>query len=345
MGTILDVFETQAFTTLELTDAIRIVPIQYGRVGELDLFPARGVRARDIAVEYKNQVLNLLPTQPVGAPGTTAKIAKRDLRKFSIPHIPHDDTILAESLQGVRRFGTEMDLEGVFEVVNERLMDMRRKHDITLEFHRMGALKGKILDADGSTLLDLFAEFGISQKSVDFLLGTAGTEVAEKIREVLRHIEDNLLIAGETFNEVRALVDSSFFDKLVKHATIKDAYKFYTSTQEPLRQDVRRQFFHAGMFFEEYRGKATVQNDDGSVTTNVFLPTDEGIAFPRGTSQVMATYFAPANFIEAVNTRGLEVYAKQERMKFDKGIDLHTQSNPLPLVKRPQVLVKITTSD
>jgi hypothetical protein len=50
------------------------------------------------------------------------------------------------------------------------LETMRNKHAITLEHLRMGALKGVILDADGSTLYDLFDEFDITPKTVNFAL-------------------------------------------------------------------------------------------------------------------------------------------------------------------------------
>ncbi len=48
--------------------------------------------------------------------------------------------------------------------------------------------------------------------------------------------------------------------------------------------------------------------------------------------------------METVNTPGLPRYAKQARMKFDRGVELHTQSNPLPLCVRPHLLVKLTRS-
>ena len=57
---------------------------------------------------------------------------------------------------------------------------------------RMGALKGVILDADGSELVDLFDAFEITQQSVAFDLGTTGTNVKAKCGTVLSTIEDNL---------------------------------------------------------------------------------------------------------------------------------------------------------
>jgi hypothetical protein len=75
-----------------------------------------------------------------------------------------------------------------------------------------------------------------------------------------------------------------------------------------------------------------------------FIPTAQARLFPVGAPRLFGTYYAPADFVETVNTVGLPVYAKQERMPFDKGVQLHTQSNPLPLCLKPRVLVKATKS-
>jgi phage terminase large subunit GpA-like protein len=68
---------------------------------------------------------------------------------------------------------------------------MRNKHAITLEHLRMGALKGVILDADGSMLLNLYEAFEITPKVVSFALATATTDVKKKCLDVKRYIEDS----------------------------------------------------------------------------------------------------------------------------------------------------------
>lgn len=326
-----------AFNVASLTKAINILPNKYGRLNQLGLMPVQGVATRAISVEEQNGVLTLLPTKPVGAPGTAGKAGKRKVRSFIVPHIPHDDIVLASDVQGVRAFGSQDQMQTVVTEVNNKLQAMRNKHDITLEHLRMGALKGIILDADGSTLYDLYTEFEITQKSVDFVLGTAGTEIREKCAEVVRHIEDNLL--GEVMTSVRCLVSKEFYDKLVKHATVKDAYKYFNQTQN-LSGDFRKGFTFGGITFEEYRGSAS----DGS-TTRRFIADGEGHAFPEGTTETFQTVVSPADFNETVNTIGLPYYGKLEQRKFGRGYDLHTQSNPLPICYRPGVLVKLTTSN
>lgn len=327
-------FETNAFNMVALTNAINILPNNYGRTESLGLFRTKPTRFRNIAIEERNGVLNLLPTQLPGAPASVGIRGKRAVRTFTIPHIPHEDVVLPEEVQGIRAFGKENDVEALADVLTDHLQAMRNKHAITLEHLRMGALKGKILDADGSVLYDLYDAFEIPEKTVKFGLGGASTDVKGKCLEVLRHIEDNL--RGEFMTGVHALVSSEFFDALTGHAKVKEAFERWQEGAA-LRNDLRSGFTYGGITFEEYRGQAT--DPDGNVRR--FIASKEGHAFPMGTLDSFVTYFAPADFNETVNTLGRPLYAKQEPRRFDRGTDLHTQSNPLPMCLRPGVLVKL----
>jgi hypothetical protein len=341
---ILNPFEQDAFNMVSLTQSINILPNKYGRVGQLGVFPDKGVRSRTIIVEEQNGVLNLLPTLPVGAPGTQNKIGKRTVRSFTIPHIPLDDAILPSEYEGIRAFGSESELASLSTIMNDHLQTARNKFDITLEHLRMGALKGIILDSDGSTLYNLYTEFGISAKRIPFILGTTTTNIAGKCREVVRHIEDNLL--GEVYTGVRCLCHANFFDALISHTEVVAYYKNYAAAQQLIGGDPRKGFTFAGITFEEYRGTAT--DKDG--TTRAFIDSTasplmgEGHCYPEGTSQSFNTIYAPGDFIETVNTIGIPLYVKQEMGKFGRRVDLHIQSNPLPICYRPGLLVKVTSA-
>jgi len=333
----LNPFSNGAFNMVALTAAINKVPNNYGRLEQLNLIPAEGVRIRTILIEEMSGVLNLLPTMPLGAPGSLGTQGKRKVRSFVIPHIPHDDVVLPEEVQGLRAFGSENDLEALSNLIAKKLENMRNKHPITLEHLRMGALKGVILDADASTISDLYSEFGITQKTVNFALTTNTTEVIGKVLEVKRHIEDNL--RGEFMTGIMCLCSQGFFDALTTHPKVKEAYQRWQNGQI-LFSDNRTNFSFGGVVFEEYRGQAT----DAAGTVRKFIADDEAHFFPLGTASTFRTYFAPADFNETANTLGLPLYAKQAPRKFERGTDIHTQSNPLPICLRPEVLVKGTKS-
>ncbi|MBU0995970.1 MAG: major capsid protein [Proteobacteria bacterium] len=334
----LNPFETDAFNMVSLTKAINILPNKYGRLNEMNLMPGRGVRTRTIMVEEKNGVLNLLPTQPPGSPGTLGTRGKRKVRSFVIPHIPHDDVILPQEYEGLRAFGSETEFDTLARVINDHQQTMRNKHAITLEHLRMGALKGIILDSDGSVLYDLYAEFEITPKTIGFVLGTDTTKVRVKCLSVLRYIEDNLL--GEVMTGVRCLCSPDFFDALISHSAVKEVYLNHSAAIDRLGGDPRKGFNFGGIIFEEYRGVAT----DFEGTVRPFIAAGEAHCFPEGTMNSFETLYSSADFLETANTFGQELYSKLEPRKFGRGMDLHTQSNPLPICYRPGILVKLTVS-
>ncbi|MGC9449676.1 major capsid protein [Cereibacter johrii] len=258
----------------------------------------------------------------------------------SSPAFPVDPNADWAPQAGQPALGSTGQADPLAEVMTRKLALMRRKHAATREYMEMNALRGVVKDGAGLTLYDYFAEFGLVQISVDFLLGTAGTNVQAKCREVLRAVEEEL--KGESMTGVTALVSPEFFDRLVGHPKVEEAYKYYASSgAQPLRQDVRRSFPFAGLLFEEYVGSVTLAGG----ASERLVPAQEGTAFPLGTMDTFRTYGAPADLLEAVNTIGQPIYARQLLDPKGRWIDLMTEANILPVNKRPRLAVRILTSN
>lgn len=338
MPTVINPFDDAGFDLVSMTKGIEVIPNMYGRINQLGLFRNEGVTQRTVIFDESNGVLNLLNTQPWGSPGAVNKRGGKKTRSFAIPHIPLDDKIFPGEFQGVRAFDSPDMTENLNSTMNKVLTQMRNKHAITLEYLRMGAVKGIILDADGSTLYNLFTEFGISQKVIDFGLDADTTDVAGKCRSVLREIEDNL--KGEVMSGVHCLCDSTFFDELISHPNVEKFWEGHVAFLQNagVDTDPRKGFRFSGITFEEYRGTA----DDASGNARAFIAAGEAHFFPIGTMNTFVNYFAPADYLETVNTVGRELYAKQVMDPAGRWVDIYTQSNPLPLCRRPGLLVKAT---
>jgi len=333
-------FDAGGYSLSEMTQAIDILPNIYTRLGEIGLFRFEGVTQRSVIIEQFEGILSLLPSVPLGGPATVGTREGRSMRSFALPWIPHDDVILPGDIQGQPALGAFDAADPLVTVMTRKLTLMRRKHAQTREYMEMNALRGIVKDGAGTTLYNYFTEFGLAQISVDFVLGTATTNVQGKVREVLRAVEDNLL--GESMTGVRALVSREFFDKLIAHAKTEEAYKFYSAVgAQPLRQDMRRNFPFAGIVFEEYDGAATLSGGG----SERFVPANEGIAFPLGTMDTFTTYGGPANLLEAANTIGLPLYARQHIDAKGRGIDLMTEASILPVNKRPRIAIRLHSSN
>lgn len=331
----LDIFSNSAFSVISLTDAINKVPFVPGRIGQLGLFDETGIVTTSVMIEEREGSLNLIETTSRGSPAAQNTTNKRKARSFIVPHVALEDTILADEIQNLRAFGSESQLEGIQQTVQFRLAEMARKHDATLEHLRVGAIKGQILDADGNTVLyDLFNEFGVTQYTeIDFDLDNASPvdgAVKKKCHDVRRKIEDEL--GAQPYDHIHAFCGSAFFDDLITHKEVKEAYDRYMDGLFLRQGQARGSFEYAGIVFEEYRGKVgTVDYADGNKAH--FLPV--------GVPGLFRQYNAPADFVETVNTLGLPRYAKQAvDLEFGRWVKLHTQSNPLPICTRPKTLIK-----
>jgi hypothetical protein len=339
MVAMINPFDAGGYSLAEMTEAINILPNVYTRLGQMGLFRFEGVTQRSVIIEHAEGLLNLLPTVPLGGPATVANRDTRSMRSFTVPWIPHDDVITPQDIQGVRGFGLTDAADPLAVVMERKLTRMRVKHAQTREYMEVNALRGIVKDGAGVTLYNYFTEFGIAQLSVDFVLGTAGTNVQAKVRDVLRKTETEL--KGEIMTGAVAVVSPEFFDKLIGHAKVEDAYKFYASTSEPLRNDVRRRFPFAGLVFEEYNATVTLSTGN----TETLVPAGEGIAFPLGTLDTFVTYGAPANLLETVNTVGLPIYARQLARQDGSAIEVKTEASILPINKRPRLAVRIFSSN
>jgi len=330
MGNVLDILKQDAFSMVHMTEAINKLPFKPSRIGSMGLFKEQGITTTSILLEEQNGLLALLPTKRRGEPATVGTAPKRTARSLAVPHIPFDDVIRADDIQDIRAFGSSTELQTVSSVVNARLLNMRQNHEVTLEYHRIGAIKGNVLDADGvTTLYNLFTEFGVAETTIAFDLAVATTDIRDKCLAVHRAMEA-ALGSGTTYDRVHAFCGSTWFTRFIGHEYVRDAYHRWHDS-ENLRNDPRKGFEFGGITFEEYRGRVSGVD---------FISADEARFFPVGAPQLFTTYFAPADFVETVNTIGLPIYAKQEPLPMNRGVHIHTQSNPLCICNRPGCLIK-----
>lgn len=335
----LDIFKGDAFSLVRLTDAVNKRPFVPGRLGAMGLFREVGVDTLTVAIEEKDGVLYLVPAKARGADPTQNKKEGRKLRSLNAVHLPVGDKLMADEIQGVRAFGSENQLETIQGKVNEKLDTMVTSIEATLEHMRVGAVKGIVVDADGTTeLIDLFDEFDITPYAdVNFDFGShVDGAFREDCAGVVRNMQDALGAAPIT--GVHAICGNSFFDQMLKDSEVRDSYK-----QTPMAQVLREGFVYpnglkiygafefGGIVWENYRG---------SIGGTPFVETGVCHMFPVGVPNLFTMNFSPANYIETVNTTGRPIYAKVTPDNKGRWVDIDVQSNPLPICTRPKCLIK-----
>jgi hypothetical protein len=323
------------FTVVSLSEAINKGPVPPTQLGATGLFAEQGIRTTSVLIEIRSGRLVLVPNVSRRAEATPVARNPRQAITLTATHLPVADTLLPEDIQNVRAFGQEATgagLEGQAVVIQNKLDALKANLEATREWHRIGALRGQVLDADGSVIYDLYDEFGVTAQTASIPFSVAATNVLKAVLDAKRGAEAKL--GGVLNRGFKAFVGSDFYDALSSHDKVKAAYANWQAAQDRLAGDLRRGFTYGGVEFIEYSGEVGSQK---------FIPADTAVVFPDAAG-VFSTLNAPANYNEAVNTLGQPFYARAEERKLGKGWDLEAQSNPLTLCLYPEAIVTLTAT-
>ena len=317
-------------------------------VTQLGIFPPpTPLGTTYVSIERQNWSLNLLPMTTRGAPGTRGSVGKRDRITIEIPQVTHEDNVLVADIQNLAYFGRQAP-KMVDDKINEKLVTMAMKHQITHEWYRVNALQGKILDSDASTVIDYYTTFGVTKKVAAF--NFAGSpDVAAKIRKIKRAFEVDA--RGETITGIAALCSPEFMEALFADPVVKDIYQkamqahLLMVAMNPQMHDRRFSFSYSDCLFVEYNGSASAIDANGAAASRRFIPSGQAAFFPLGTTDSARQYVAPGDFLEAANMPGRLYYVKSEPMKHNRGIEFLTQSNLLVMWRRPDLLCEGRTDN
>lgn len=330
----MNIFLNSAFSSMSLTGMIQRAPFVPSLLGSLNLFEPMPVRTRDVFVERNSRGLKLISTSDMGAPPEVLDPGDRDLVPLRTTRLAKRFTLYAHEVDGIRAFGSETELQAVTAEYAARAAALRADMELTHEHHRMGALAGVLLDADGvSVIRDYFAEFGISKPAAITLdLSNPEANLRKQISAIVRSIAVGSSGAVTPNTTIHALAGDDFYDDLITHKQVERTYLNYQAAAE-LRGGTGpyESFTYGGVTWHNYRG-----TDDG---TTIAVPANQARLFPVGTRDVFKKAMAPLETLDFIGTPGKDVYMlnipDRDRNMWTKG---EIYSYPLYICQRPDLL-------
>lgn len=332
------------FDVIDYTQELQIIPNSWTLLNDVGLFSEEFLTTHTVTFEEQNKSLALIGDQHRGAKPQANKDDVRKIRSYPIAHFPIVDEILPADIQGKRAYGSQDQAETEAAVVARKMDRIRRNIDITLEVGRFSTLTtGNLYAPNGTISGNLFSDFGITQTSVDFVLGTATTDVMSKVETVIASMQDNAN-TGDIISGVVAYCSPEWFAKFIAHAKIQTAYQYYTATEGQQIQRNRagnnmglyREFTYGGIRFVEVRTVLAGQR---------LIPAGEVVFVPLGTTDTFVSYFGPANRLDFVNTVAERAYLWMYRDPKGTHIDLDGEFDVTHVIRRPQLVIKGTTSN
>ncbi len=344
---IMNVFREDAFSAISLTSWINRIPFLPAGLGQMNLFTPLPLRTTAMAVEERDGILTLVQTSPRGAARTERVTEKRKMRYFEVPRLFAGDTITASELQNVREFIGD---GGIAQTLLMQMVDEVQRRfvgetgilsllDYTEEYHRLGAVQGILLDADGTQIYDWFSEFGITPATeYGFNLAAGATAATGTIRPICNEIRRSMMRAAQGTwrqnTQVIGLCGDQFYDEFTNHMDVKQTFLNWTEAQD-LRNGAQFGAFGAFTFGEitwvNYRG-----SDDNST---IAIPTDKVKFFPKGAPGVFQKGMAPGEAFTDLNQPGKPRYARTiPDFKRNEYVEIEAKAYPLHICTRPDML-------
>lgn len=301
----LDVFRQDVFSAVSMSGALDKVGYVPGLLGSIDgLFMPKPVRTVGVWIEERENAPALILSDQRGAPPKSRGGVRRTARQFNTLRLAQSSRIDADSLQNIRAFGSETELMAVQVEVAQRQGLLRADVELTWEFHRLGCIQGKCIDADGSTLYDWETEFGQTiPAELDFDLDNAAPAsgaVRKLCNQVTRSVLRALKGLGGNAVSIYALCGDAFWDDLTAHKEVRETYLNTMAAAELRSGNAFETFRYGGITWINYRG-----TDDG---TTVAVPSDKAKFFPVNAG-IFQVAMSPAETFDFVNTLGQEVYS------------------------------------
>ena len=346
----LDVFDSDPFKTITLTAAIEKIPFKPDGFGALGLFEDFPIYTETAAIEERDGLLTVIPFSERGTAGEQRTTELRKMRNFQVPRLRHEDTITAREVANIREFGTESVLMQVMTETARRFAGptgLLANIEYTWEYHRLAAIQGLLLDANGSTVYNYFTDFGVTQPTeVAFNLAAnlEGT-LRPLANQVYRGIARAAKGAFTRGSRVYAACGDEFWDALVTHQdVVKTFYNWQAAAELRTGAALAQELYEPGMlsfqamlfgdiYWFNYRG-----SDDNSA---IAIATNKCKFFPVNAPGIFRRIMSPGESIDWVNTLGRPYYARIiPDLLRNEWVKPEVSSYPLHICTRPATLVR-----
>lgn len=317
------------FGLRQLTNTINNLPTSPTIIRSLGIFKPKYLTTTYVKIGLYQQQLELVENAPRGVLGRPVKDEYAMTEGFDCTHLALYDEVHPSDVQNLLEFGSNNKLKTIADRVAEKLEVMKINHEYTREHLMLGALSGKILDANGDELININTKFGITRPNLKINLGA--DVLANEFDKVKRTLRKN--VGTSAVQGWICLCSPAFFESITAHNSVKEAWYRFNSAKD-YANGFDGEFITNGIRFICY---------DHEFGSGLKLADGKAILLPN-MPDGFYEFFAPADLNGAVNTIAKPYYAVREEKEMGMGWKIHTETNPLPLPMRPATIGDVSFS-
>lgn len=345
----LDITKNDLFSYVNLQRVAGSTTYVPQTLGLMQIFDPEPINTTIVHLYEEDNVIRLVPTTERGTPDVRQIRDVGRMRAVSTTRLAQVDSVRAGELIGIANTALPETIRArnLGGLITKRTNKMKSNLEMTKELHRFGAIQGKLLDADGTTVIaDFFDLFGLNQPAlvdIDF------ANIPEA--ELLMFFQDTFLrpsvIALQDGGRANpgmyyaALVGDGFWAKLMTHPGFREIYKLQMQAQAVAR--ATNPLVVPNMWQEvDFAGIRWI-NYQGTRNNAIAIPFNEARFFPVGATDVFKVYWAPGETLLDVDQEGRPEYLYLQpdvRDQMPSFMDVFLRSYPLYACIFPKALAR-----
>lgn len=315
-------------------------PLVPSQTQDMGLFSAEPIMGTTVKTELQGSTIQLVQSSPRTTDAPTKVKSTHDIVHFEAVRIALAKTFTADEVLNLRQIGSSGDFQTLEGYVAQESRDVRASVQATLEAHRVGALRGYVLDADGTPITNLWTKYGVAETAeVGFQLDAAAGAVPDPIRRKLATITrtQRNALGARAVGGVRTigLSGAGYFDAFVGCREVRETYLNQAGASE-----LRSASALTGRAVQY--GTATIYEYDGFIGNVPFVEDDEVRFFVGGAAGIFRQFFAPHDRDPAIypgKTIGQPEYVLPFIDPKGRFREIEFQSNPVTICTVPATLI------
>ena len=339
---------------VDRTESLIVVPNTVGITNALGLFANDYRTQKTIEIVRSTRKSHILEDRNWDERNQTIAGREHDSLLLKIPHVPLDDSITPNDIDGIVQAGSLAEfaeLETVASVRADKMIDMREAHSLTLEAARMQLITtGTAYAPRGTVVTNYYTEFGVTREEipVDFAAATDPRATVNDAKKAVR----NGLRDGQagTVRAFVALCSDSFYMALQQNAFVTDAFKYVDQQQGAnillgaggaAVPGLDARFEQMTVFGITWINAGAGGYENAAGTFVPFIPEGDAYLLPVGVRDLFKTYYAPANRFGSINRRAQGSYWFEYLNEKDDIIEIMTEQNFLNAMLNPAAVVRL----
>lgn len=334
---------------VNLTDALRELPVPRNILGDLGIFVPEYLNSRTVVIPKTTSDDYIMKDIPWGTRVQNTQRDRKATLTLSVPHMAVEDAILPLDIQGkIDWDNLNLPLGVVPETldkeINRKMMHAKRNVAQTWSKAFMHlVLEGTAYAPNGTVVTNYYTEFNVTRSDVTLNLNEVD-DPADSIYTAKENIQDNFK-GGFVPNSFICLLGRDAFKALARNPTIIDHLGRYGSGRqsvEILTANLGTQGYNLKKQYEviEYAGVTFIKVEPAEG-----LDPDEGRMFPTDVPQMFTVFFAPSdrNF-DTVNETASEAYFYTKMSEDRDEFKIIYETNPLVACLWPKALIRIVAN-